>query len=237
MSFTFPDPQTTPEFTAENGITYAWDADDSKWQVKSNDTGLFVKKAGDDISGMLGWNNEKDGVNEDSYVGIRINETNKQGRAYIFYAETGGSFEKGKLLTDLEPTKDSSIVNRKYVDTCIDDMQKQIDELAGIIKGNVARYVVDNNNGTPVSRPGQLSSNNPFWSNVVTLSFGTQDADNVPTRPMETDDIIDIVDVTSSKSSRYKVTDASGAPTVVSVEYISGNADFSPNQEKQVYIY
>ena len=35
MPFTFPDPNTTPEFTGKNGITYAWDADDSKWHVKS----------------------------------------------------------------------------------------------------------------------------------------------------------------------------------------------------------
>ena len=35
MSFTFPDPQTTPKFTADNGITYVWDVDDSKWQVKT----------------------------------------------------------------------------------------------------------------------------------------------------------------------------------------------------------
>ena len=35
MAFQFPDPQTTPEFTADNGITYSWDVDDSKWQVKT----------------------------------------------------------------------------------------------------------------------------------------------------------------------------------------------------------
>ena len=35
MAFQFPDPQTTSEFTADNGITYAWDVDDSKWQVKT----------------------------------------------------------------------------------------------------------------------------------------------------------------------------------------------------------
>ena len=34
MPFTFPDPNTTPEFTADNGITYAWDVDDSKWQIR-----------------------------------------------------------------------------------------------------------------------------------------------------------------------------------------------------------
>ena len=35
MAFQFPDPQTTAEFTADNGITYSWDVDDSKWQVKT----------------------------------------------------------------------------------------------------------------------------------------------------------------------------------------------------------
>ena len=33
MAFQFPDPQTTPEFTADNGITYSWDAVDGKWVV------------------------------------------------------------------------------------------------------------------------------------------------------------------------------------------------------------
>ena len=35
MPFTFPDPNITPEFTADNGITYAWDVDDSKWQIRA----------------------------------------------------------------------------------------------------------------------------------------------------------------------------------------------------------
>lgn len=34
MPFTFPDPTVTDIFTGENGITYVWDADDSKWQIK-----------------------------------------------------------------------------------------------------------------------------------------------------------------------------------------------------------
>jgi len=34
MAFQFPDPGVTPEFTGANGITYSWDADDSKWVVK-----------------------------------------------------------------------------------------------------------------------------------------------------------------------------------------------------------
>ena len=36
MAFTFPNPSVTSEFTADNGITYAWDPDDKKWQVKTS---------------------------------------------------------------------------------------------------------------------------------------------------------------------------------------------------------
>ena len=48
MPFTFPDPQTTPEFTGKNGISYAWDADDSKWQVKT-----FKAEEGEDLDPQL----------------------------------------------------------------------------------------------------------------------------------------------------------------------------------------
>ena len=55
MAFQFPDPQTTPEFTADNGITYAWDVDDSKWQIKRYaadfDNRYVNKKGGDEMEG------------------------------------------------------------------------------------------------------------------------------------------------------------------------------------------
>jgi hypothetical protein len=54
---------------------------------------------------------------------------------------------------------------------------------------------------------------------------------------MANGDIIDFVDSATENLSRYKITDAGGAPTAVSVEYVSGNADFAVGQEKQVYIY
>ena len=34
MAFNFPDPNVTTEFTGDNGITYSWDANDGKWQIK-----------------------------------------------------------------------------------------------------------------------------------------------------------------------------------------------------------
>jgi len=123
-----------------------------------------------------------------------------------------------------------------YSDGKDTNLQNQIDELS-VTKGKVARYTVKNISGTPVSRPGELATNNPFWSNVVFVSFGIEDLDGVLTKPISTGDIIDFVDTATDKLSRYKVTDATGAPTGVAVEYISGNADFAPDQEKQVYIY
>ena len=55
MAFQFPDPQTTPEFTADNGITYSWDAADGKWQIKSYaadfDDRYVNKKGGDEMEG------------------------------------------------------------------------------------------------------------------------------------------------------------------------------------------
>ena len=48
MPFAFPDPQTTPEFTGDNGITYIWDADDSKWQIKG-----FAVEQGEDFDPQL----------------------------------------------------------------------------------------------------------------------------------------------------------------------------------------
>ena len=49
MAFQFPDPNTTPEFTAANGVVYAYDTTDGKWVVKSSPfQGDYVKKTGGD---------------------------------------------------------------------------------------------------------------------------------------------------------------------------------------------
>ena len=57
MAFNFPDPQVTSEFTADNGITYSWDAVDRKWQIKSYaadfDDRYVNEKGGDLMEGPL----------------------------------------------------------------------------------------------------------------------------------------------------------------------------------------
>ena len=48
MPFTFPDPADTNIFTGDNGITYIWDAGDSKWQIKG-----FAVEQGEDFDPQL----------------------------------------------------------------------------------------------------------------------------------------------------------------------------------------
>ena len=51
----FPDPNVTPEFTGDNGITYSWDAIDGKWVVKRYaadfDDRYVNKEGGDSMQG------------------------------------------------------------------------------------------------------------------------------------------------------------------------------------------
>ena len=164
MSFTFPDPTVTPEFTAANGITYSWDATDGKWVVKTT-------AAIDDIR--------------------------------------------------------QDII----------ELEEKVNELSEIIKGSVARYTLKNTTGTPVSRPGEVSTNTGFYSNVTTFSFGTADADGEPTKTMVNGNIIETYDAVEDKTNRFSITDASGAPTLVSVNYVSGDLFYATGNEIEVNIY
>ena len=82
----------------------------------------FVLKAGDNLTGRLNWNN-KAGNTENAYAGIKVVENSKRGSDIIFWAETGGSFTDGQLTTELIPTQDTSITNKKYVDSLWDFSQ------------------------------------------------------------------------------------------------------------------
>ena len=118
----------------------------------------------------------------------------------------------------------------------ISQLRLEVDNLA-TTRGKVARYKVDNTIGTPVVRSGEISVNNPNYSNTTAVGFGLEDLDGTVTKPIADGDLIDFIDSATEKLSRYKVTNASNAPTAVGVEYVSGDADFATNEEKQVYIY
>ena len=146
---------------------------------------------------------------------------------------TEDKIAEAELDGDIDLTNYATIV---YSDAEDETLQNQIDEL-GVTKGKVARYTTDNVSGSPVSRPGQLAFDASDPASVNLASFGIEDADGVLTKPMANQDIIEFVDAVNNKVSRYKITDASGAPTLVAVEYVSGDNDFQVGEEEQVYIY
>ena len=143
------------------------------------------------------------------------------------------TYTTGRLQTAIE----ENYLHNLAQDTAIDELKAQINSLTEIIKGSTARYTVKNTIGTPVSRPGEFSANTGFYANINTMSFGTADADGNPTKTMVNGNIIETYDSEENQANRYSITDASGAPTVVGVKYISGKLTYVRENELEVNIY
>ena len=143
------------------------------------------------------------------------------------------TYTTGRLQTAIE----ENYLHNLNQDTEIAKLKEKINELTEIIKGSVARYTFDNTVGTAVSRPGQISTNTGFWSSVNKFSFGTADADGTTTPSMSNGDIIETYNADEDKTNRYTITNASSAPTVVEVQYISGSLFYSLGMEVEVNIY
>ena len=143
------------------------------------------------------------------------------------------TYTTGRLQTAIE----ENYLHNLAQDTAIDELKEQINSLTEIVKGSTARYTVKNTIGTPVSRPGEFSANTGFYANINTMSFGTADADGNPTKTMVNGNIIETYDSEENQANRYSITDASGAPTVVGVKYISGKLTYVRENELEVNIY
>ena len=143
------------------------------------------------------------------------------------------TYTTGRLQTAIE----ENYLHNLNQDTEIAELKEKINELTEIIKGSPARYTFDNTVGTAVSRPGQISCNTGFWSSVNKFSFGTADADGTATLSMSNGDIIETYNSDEDKTNRYTITNASSAPTVVEVQYISGSLFYSLGMEVEVNIY
>ncbi len=254
MSFTFPDPTVTTQFTADNGITYLWDDDNNgpgKWVVKSFlHEGVLV-----DLSPFPPARPDRpDGPND----GDLWFDTSPEELTLYVYSEDSGAWIPAAPPTTLEGRVSEAeaiqiqIVQRLQANESltnlhsaelltlrseIAELEEKVNELSGIVKGGVARYTLQNSNGAPVSRPGELATNTGFYSSVNTFSFGTADADGEPTKTMVNGNIIETFDPTENATNRYSITDASGAPTIVSVKYVSGNLFYVIGSELEVYIY
>jgi len=170
--------------------------------------------------------------NDDNFTNVKFTGLNGIG---VTSDQQGITFDGAALLGDITVELDD-YATKQYSDAQDQNLQNQIDDLS-VSKGQVARYEVKNTIGTPVSRPGELSVNTPFYVNTSMVSFGIEDLDGNLTKPMQVGDIMEFIDEVSSKVSRYRILDAAGAPTAVGVEYISGDNDFAMTEVEQVYIY
>ena len=150
MSFTFPDPQTTPEFTADNGITYAWDADDSKWQIKRYaadfDDRYVNKIGGDEMEGPF----------------KVLSNPNISGSREARRVETYGVFS-GSSNTALRLGTNRDRVYVGDADTSFNGLVK-IDELSE----------KNTNNGIKVQSPVKMNQNQ-----IKNLAEATEDKDAV----------------------------------------------------------
>ena len=108
----------------------------------------------------------------------------------------------------------------------------------GISRGNdVLKYTFQNSAGNTVSSPGKIGTNTGFWSSVNQFSFSTADINGTATPSISNGDIIETYNAKDNKINRYTVTNASGAPNVVQVQYVSGDYFYTVDDELEVNIY
>ena len=254
MSFTFPDPLVTTEFTAANGITYLWDDDSNgpgKWVVKSflqdgvlvdlspipptrpdrpdgpNDGDLWFDTSPDELTLYV--------YSEDSTAWIpAAPPTTLEGRVAeneALQIQIVQRLQANEVLTNLHSNELLTLRSE------ITELEEQVNLLNEIVKGSVLKYTFDNNLGQAVSRPGEISTNSGFWTSVNKFSFGTADADGTATPAISNNSIIETYNARDNKTNRYTVTNASNAPTVVEVQYISGDYFYTVGDELEVNIY
>ena len=153
MAFQFPDPQTTPEFTADNGITYAWDVDDSKWQIKTLRL-LILTTATSTKRAAMKWKDRFQGSEQSKYS--HHPETLGGLKRTVFYTVVVVT-----LLYVLELTVTAFMLVTR--DTSFNGLVK-IDELSE----------KNTNNGIKVQSPVKMNQNQ-----IKNLAEATQDKDAV----------------------------------------------------------
>ena len=123
----------------------------------------------------------------------------------------------------MAPTGGDASEILKYID----------DRLVGV----VGRYVLKDVANNPISTDGHMGISTSFAENINQFRFGAKDLDGGVTKQLTDGDIIETFDAANNKNNRFKVTDASNAPSVVKVEFVSGNGSYSREDVYQVQIY
>jgi hypothetical protein len=173
------------------------------------------------------------GDSADSRARFKVFKAPEGGDASAFVQKSGDNMEgtldmegvsgRNKILNLAIPTSNYDAANKIYVDNRLE--------------GVVGRYIVKDVSNSPVSSNGHMGVSTSFYAAINQFSFGAKDLDGGVTKQLTDGDIIETFDTGNNKTNRFKVTDASNAPSVVKVEFVSGNSGYSLQDVYQVQIY
>ena len=173
------------------------------------------------------------GDSADSRARFKVFKAPSGGDANAFVRKAGDNMEgtldmegasgRNKILNLASPTSDYQAANKIYVDNRLE--------------GVVGRYIVKDVSNNPVSTDGHMGLSTSFYLSINQFSFGAKDLDGGVTKQLTDGDIIETFDTGNNKTNRFKVTDASNAPSVVKVEFVSGTSGYALQDVYQVQIY
>ena len=261
MAFVFPEDKA--DFTAPNGVTYAWDG--NKWRTKKyalNDEKLaeYLTKNNPRATGALtvspvDWMEQsRFCVTNGSSAYFILKPSSTPERSQIqYWGMTEGDrdlatvgYVKNQLTVGGEEIDFGKFVKQDEFDSdqaaqdqLIAENRRSIEELE-VTKGPVSRYECKGTSFNVASRNGDLYVNDATAANVTAISFAPFDLNGNPTRPVGTGDIIEFVESANLKSvgqvSRFRV-DSGDDPTALTVTYLNGENNFEVGETEEVYIY
>ena len=229
MAFIFPEDKN--DFRAPNGVVYRWDG--FKWVVKSF-------RSHDDFLVTLDDDPPDEPKEGDLWFDTKADEL-------TLYLYTGTEWVPAAppvSLDGIQAQIDSALITQDDLLGRVaagETKQRQIElalEELSVAKGTVARYTVTETHIGAAIRNGELYVSSPNAADVQAISFAPFDLNGQPTRPANTGDIIEFVQVARDVGgvTRYRIVDGGDSQALV-VEYISGNNNFAKGESEEVYIY
>ena len=90
------------------------------YEIAGADPGAYVLKTGDTLTGSLLWNPVSGPDNDEDFIGILIRDKASKGGDVVLWAESGGGSSDPTLKTEIVPTNDEDITNKKHIDERFD---------------------------------------------------------------------------------------------------------------------
>ena len=168
---------------------------------------------------------------EDNFSNVKFTGTGGIGVS----SDLQGIIIDGSLLSGDITAELNNFATKIYSDAGDEALQNQIDDLE-VQKGSAANYDCKATSGSFNARPGEFGTDNATASSVTMLGIGQEDKSGQLTKTINVGDIIELVGPDGS-DTRFKVTDATGAPVLMAVVFVSGDQGFVLDQQYTVYIY